>query len=156
MIVLFLILWFILNGRATWEIFFVGLAISLPVYWFFCHFLDYSPRKEVGYVRRIGFGIRYLFVLMAEIVKANFQVMKLILSSELEVEPKLVRFRTKLKKPTNLVALSNSITLTPGTITIEAKDGEFLVHALDKDFAEGIESSVFVEMLEENETKGSR
>lgn len=153
MIALFMLLWIILNGRITPEILVVGLFIALPVYAFFCRYMAFSPKKEWQIIRRLGFCIRYVFVLLVEIVKANFQVMKLILSSRLEVEPKLVSFPTNLKKNGSKVALANSITLTPGTITVELKNDRFLVHCLDRDFAEGMDSSVFVELLEANERK---
>lgn len=156
MIIMFLLLWIILNGRITPEVLLVGLVIAVPVYAFFCRFMAFSPKKEWQIVRRLGFCIRYVFCLLVEIVKANFQVMGLILSSRVEVEPKLVSFHTDLKSNGSKVALANSITLTPGTITVEVKDDRFLVHCLDKDLAEGMDSSVFVELLEANERKGRK
>ena len=48
------------------------------------------------------------------------------------IDPKIVRFKSKLKKDIARVTLANSITLTPGTITVRCEDGEFYVHALDK------------------------
>lgn len=153
MILLFLIIWIILNGRVTPEVLVMGLVIALPVYFFFCKFLAFSPKKELQVAKRIGFCIRYIFVLLIEIVKANLQVMGLILSSKLEVEPKLVTFRTKLKQNGSKVTLANSITLTPGTITVDIKKDRYLVHCLDKEMADGLDSSVFVKMLMENERK---
>ena len=49
------------------------------------------------------------------------------------------------------MVLANSITLTPGTITIRMEGNEFYVHCLDKEFAEGMESSIFVELLSKME-----
>ena len=49
--------------------------------------------------------------------------------------------------------LANSITLTPGTITVSVEGDKFLVHCLDKELAAGLEDSVFVELLEEMEAK---
>lgn len=153
MIVLFMLLWIVLNGRVTPEVLAVGLFIAVPVYVFFCKYMAFSPKKEWQIVRRLGFCVRYVFSLLVEIIKANFQVMRLILSSRLEVEPKLVSFHTNLKKNGSKVALANSITLTPGTITVDLKEDRFLVHCLDKDLAEGMDSSVFVKLLEANERK---
>ena len=102
------------------------------------------------------FMVGYLFVLIWEIIKANFDTMKMIFTSKYEREPVLVTFRTKIKSPVLRVLLANSITLTPGTITVSLEDDTYVVHALDKDFAEGIENSVFVRMLEKAERIGKK
>ena len=61
-------------------------------------------------------------------------------------------FQTGLAK----VLLANSITLTPGTITVSVEDDRFCVHCLDKELAEGMEDSVFVKLLEEMEEVEAR
>lgn len=105
-------------------------------------------------LRRLPWLFRYIAILLWEIVKANFAVIHLILSAKLEPEPVLFRFRKPLKMDTHKVLLANSITLTPGTITVDVNEkDEYLVHALDKDLAEGIEDSVFVRMIEEVEAE---
>ena len=80
--------------------------------------------------------------------------MRLILSNRLEPEPVLFTFRTKLKSEAAKVLLANSITLTPGTITVKQTGDRFVVHALDREIAEGTENSVFTEMIlaAENDT----
>ena len=88
-----------------------------------------------------------------EILKANIGVMQLILSPKMEVEPKLVRFRTDLKTDLARVILANSITLTPGTITVTLEGDEYLVHCLDKSMAEGMDDSIFVRLLHQLEEK---
>ena len=79
--------------------------------------------------------------------------MQLILSPKMEVEPKLVRFRTDLKTDLARVILANSITLTPGTITVTLEGDEYLVHCLDKSMAEGMDDSIFVRLLHQLEEK---
>ncbi len=59
----------------------------------------------------------------------------------------LVKFTTDLRSETAQVVLGNSITLTPGTYTAGLENGEFVVQALDKSFAEGLNDSVFVKQL---------
>jgi len=148
---LFLALWIILNGRVSWEIVLIGLVIMVPVYWFACRFFEWSIQKEIKYFKVFIWSIRYVFVLLVEIIKANLQVMKLILSNRVEVEPKVTEFNVKLKENSSRVLLANSITLTPGTITVKMDDEHYLVHGLDCELLEGIESSVFVELLEKRE-----
>lgn len=154
MFLLFLLLWIVLNGKITTEVFLLGIALAVPVYLFFCLVMKYSPKKEWKMLRRLPWLFRYIAILLWEIVKANFAVIHLILSAKLEPEPVLFRFRKPLKMDTHKVLLANSITLTPGTITVDVNEkDEYLVHALDKDLAEGIEDSVFVRMIEEVEAE---
>ncbi len=58
---------------------------------------------------------------------------KLVLNPNMNdlIDPHIIRFKTKLKKDMSLVTFANSITLTPGTITILIRDGYYLVHAID-------------------------
>ena len=99
----------------------------------------------------------YLALLFIEIVKANLQVIRLVLSPVIEVEPCLVRFRTDLRSEAARVALANSITLTPGTLTVSLEGNDLLIHALDRDMARGVDESVFVRHLRRmEETAGTK
>ena len=62
-----------------------------------------------------------------------------------------MKVHTDLKSETAKVMLANSITLTPGTITVSLEDDTLLVHCLDKTLSEGMEDSEFVKMLEKLE-----
>lgn len=156
MYVVFLLLWIIFNGQFTWEIFFIGAVISALLYWFVCKFLDYSPKKDLLVLCNIGRLARYIVTLICEIVKANAKVIFYIMTSKYEVEPKLVRFRTDLKQAGSRAVLANSITLTPGTITVSLEGSEYLVHCLDKEMAEGMEDSAFVRQLKKIEAYNRR
>ena len=94
---LMLFVWLILNGRVTAEICLFGVGISAALIFFMCRFMDYSLKKEQLLFRLIPFLIGYFWVLIKEIVKANVCVLKIILSPELQPEPALVYFDTKLK-----------------------------------------------------------
>ena len=148
---LFLALWIIFNGNFTWEIFWIGAVISAALYWFVCRFMDYSIKKDLAGVKKLGKVLLYVVILVVEIVKANRQVIHYILTSKYEIEPVLVKFRTKLKKDSSRAVLANSITLTPGTITVSLTENEYVVHCLDKELAEGMEDSVFVKQLSKME-----
>ena len=77
----------------------------------------------------------------------------MIYSAKYELEPAVVHFRTDLQTTFARVLLANSITLTPGTITVSLEDDLYTVHCLDKQLAQGIDSSVFVKLLERIERK---
>lgn len=152
MFVLFLVIWMILNGRLTWEVFGVALALCVPLGVFFAHFMKYSIRTELRLWRMVPWAIKFVVVLIAEIVKANFSVLRLVLSAKYEPEPVLFSFRTKLRKETMQTILANSITLTPGTITVDVTpDGRYVVHSLDREIAQGTENGVFVQMITQQE-----
>jgi multicomponent Na+:H+ antiporter subunit E len=81
--------------------------------------------------------------LTGEIVKANIEVMRRIISPRLDISPQLFHFTPSQGTSTGLVTHANSITLTPGTVTIEIEeDGRFLVHALTRELAEGTAATV--------------
>ena len=151
MYLLFLAVWLILNGKVTAEILLFGIVISAVLFVFTCRFLDYSLHKEILLLRLIPFFIRYFWVLVKEIFKANISVLKIIFSPELQPEPGFVYFDTDFKTQTAKMLLANSITLTPGTITVSVEGNRFCVHCLDQELADGVENSVFVELLKEME-----
>lgn len=75
--------------------------------------------------------------LLVEIVKSGWAVSRLIVDPRLPISPTLVRFKPGQKTAVGLVSHANSITLTPGTITVLAEPHEFLVHAITRAGAEG-------------------
>lgn len=149
--ILFFLFWIILNGRLTLEIALFGVAISFAVYFFCQKFLGYSFRKECRLYRRVFRFLGFVALLLFEIVKANFDVLKVIYRRKQKPEPTLISFSTDLKTNAARVALANAITLTPGTITVFQENEEYTVHCLDKSFAEGIEDSSFVRYLRKTE-----
>lgn len=148
MFILIILLWILFNGQLTTEIFIFGLVIAVLFYAFICKFFGFSIKKDLGYLKKTGYVLEYLLVLFIEIVKANICVAKIILSSEYDVEPVVIKFRSTLKSELARVILANSITLTPGTITVRLQYDELTVHCLDKTLADGIDDSIFVKLLE--------
>lgn len=144
-------LWIVLNGRVTVEIVLLGLLFAAAIFAFLCTFLGYSPQKEKKLLVLLPLLLRYLGVLIAEIVRSTFTACRFILKSELTNEPLLCIFRTPLKSEMACAALANSITLTPGTITVSIDDGVFTVHCLDKSMAQGLSDSRFVSLLQRME-----
>lgn len=151
MYLLFFAIWVILNGRITLEVVLFGLAIATLMFAFICKFMDYSIKKEVWLFKNFFLLLWYLIVLIVEILKANFAVVKMIFSVKYQIEPALVTFKSPLKTGFANFLLANSITLTPGTITVSSENGEFVVHCLDKDLAVGMDDSIFVHLLKKLE-----
>jgi len=151
MLLLFFVAWIVFNGNITTEIVIFGIVIAALVFAFICKFMDYSIEKEKRLWKKSFLLLKYAVILITEIIKANFTVIHMILTTKEIMEPIIVKFRTNLKSETLRVILANSITLTPGTITVSLEEDEFLVHCLDKSLADGMEDSIFVKMLEEIE-----
>ncbi|MGB0647567.1 MAG: Na+/H+ antiporter subunit E [Bradymonadia bacterium] len=83
--------------------------------------------------------VAYLPYIIWEIVKANLDVTKAILSPK-TISPRTFRTKASQKTGVGRVIYANSITLTPGTITLDMKGDELLIHALTKDTQAGVES----------------
>jgi multicomponent Na+:H+ antiporter subunit E len=73
-----------------------------------------------------------------QIVLSSFQVAAVVLHPRMPIHPRLVRFQTSLPHTLARLTLANSITLTPGTVTLDVQDGAFLVHALTEASADGL------------------
>lgn len=145
-------LWMLLEGRWTVEIVLTGIVLSTLVYLFCWKFLDYSPRREWAVIRRIPRAVGYLFWLIGQIFVSGFMTISRIWSGR-EVRPHLVSFRSALRTDPGRVLLSQSITLTPGTLTVDQRNGRFLVHALDDAYTEGLQDSEMEKRILELEKK---
>ena len=151
MLLLFFLAWVVFNGRLTAEIALFGVAVAGAVFAFVCRFMGYSLKKELHFYKLAPAFAQYLYYLLKEIILANMTVSRMILTRKEEMEPVLVHVHTDLKSETARVILANSITLTPGTITVSLTEDKLLVHCLDKSLSEGMEDSIFVRLLQKME-----
>ncbi|MBQ6929827.1 MAG: Na+/H+ antiporter subunit E [Oscillospiraceae bacterium] len=151
MYILLLLFWIILNGKITTEILVFGVVLSAAIFWFMCKYLEYSPRYELCVAKNTLWIIVYFFVLIIEIFKAAIAVYKRVYSRKIEIQPQMVFFDVDIESEFLRFVLANSITLTPGTITVDVDDNHFCVHALDYTLAEGVENSVFIKLLKKME-----
>jgi len=88
-----------------------------------------GDRLDIG-LNPLAFAL-YLMWLLVEIAKANWVVTKLVLSPEMKLRQHLFAVHCGQKTDLGQVIFANLITLTPGTISVECNEGEFLVHAVD-------------------------
>jgi len=153
MYLIFLAAWIIFNGNITLEILIFGVVIAAVVLAFMCKFMDYSLKKELYVYKKSIWFLVYCLLLIREIVKANLAIIPRILTIEEEMEPTIVKFRTNLKSDYTRMLLANSITLTPGTITVELKGDEYTIHCLDTSLAEGLEGSEIERALKKLEVE---
>ena len=109
--------------------------------------MNYSLHRDIAVMKKLPLMFQYILILIIEVLKANRQVLHFIMTPKYQVEPQIVHFTSNLKTETARVILANSITLTPGTITVAMEEDELTVHALDVSLVKGIDDSVFVHML---------
>ena len=145
-------LWLIFSMRLSVEIAVAGTVISAAVYRFVCVYMRYKPATDWKLLRNLLLGIQYALILVWETGKSTVAVLRIVFSRTIEVEPRIIYFRAPLRTDVARVALANSITLTPGTITVALNDGLFCVHCLSGKMAEGIEDSVFIRQLQKFES----
>ncbi|MBN2281630.1 MAG: Na+/H+ antiporter subunit E [Candidatus Marinimicrobia bacterium] len=125
--IILMIIWLVLTNSLKTEELLSGLIISLLL----THFLSANYR-ELGLPRlrlkRAANFIAYVFVLLSEIIKANFDVAYRVLHPKMPIRPGIIIIKTSLKQDIAKVILANSITLTPGTFTLDIKDDALLIH----------------------------
>ncbi len=73
----------------------------------------------------------YIIILLIEIVKSNVDVASRVISPRLPINPAIVKIKTELKSDIGKLVLANSITLTPGTLTIDVKGDIMYIHCID-------------------------
>ncbi len=135
LLLFFSVFWFILSGKVGVP-YFTMMLISLGIVLALNRdrpFPGGVAGVEGGLRGRLGLVfqlLRYMTWLVMNVMKANLEVAYMVLHPRLPIRPALITFRTELEHPVAQVLVANSITLTPGTVTINLKDGEYLIHAL--------------------------
>ncbi len=145
------LIWTIFSENFTLEIVFIGLIFSVFITYTNKSLLDFkSPKLRFGYF--ILF-FEYLFILIIEIIKANIHVAIIILTPNPNLDSTIIVHKTNLKSDFHKMILANSITLTPGTLTISLDEDFLKVHCLKERFKKGVEDSKFEKILLEIEEK---
>ncbi len=131
------VVWLLLSGHFEPLILGLGLASCVAVV-AITRRMDLIDREghPIHLTRR---AVGYWLWLGGEIVKANIDVAKRVLAPRMSISPTVVRLAASQKSDLGLVIYANSITLTPGTISIDVEPGEILVHALSRDAATALE-----------------
>jgi multicomponent Na+:H+ antiporter subunit E len=137
--VLMFICWIVLSGKFEPLLLVLGFVSSfLVAYYFYDLMMPVMERSYLGMFFRWNCYIPWLLL---EIMKANFHMLYISFHPRMaeKIEPQIITFKTRLKSDIAIATLANSITLTPGTITITADaDGVFRVHAIDRECADAL------------------
>lgn len=146
---LYVLFWLILSQNFNFERIVVGIVVCTIIFVFNKEFLN-NPRKNSSIyvsISNVKYYLLYFVVLIKEIFKSNFHVAKIVLSPKLNISPSIVTINTKLKSELNKTILANSITLTPGTLTLDMYDDKLIVHCLDMESANGLVNNNFEDIL---------
>ncbi len=135
--------WLLLSGRIGLQYFiFMAFAVGIVVIMNperpFGSPRPAAPSGGVEYLRSAGAFLRYGVWLVRSVIVANVDVARRILSPSLPIRPRLMVFRTGLESEVAQVMVANTITLTPGTVTMDLQNGTFLVHALHPATADAV------------------
>jgi multicomponent Na+:H+ antiporter subunit E len=129
--------WMLLSGK--FDAFHLTLgAICCTISAYLFHDLLFA-NVRVGDMRVVAARfICYIPWLIQQIVLSNLHVASVVLRRKMPIDPQIITFKTKLETDISSVTLANSITLTPGTITMDIRDGVYYVHALDQKVADDL------------------
>jgi multicomponent Na+:H+ antiporter subunit E len=130
--------WLALSGHYTPFLIVAGIVSSLAIAAFGLR-MGYADQEghPVDFLLR---GLLYWPWLLVEIAKSAWAVARIIVNPKLPISPRLIRARTSQRTAVGIATYADSITLTPGTITVavDPRDHEFLVHALTAEGAAGV------------------
>ena len=141
MALLFFLFWLVLNGKVTLEIAAFGAAVTVLAMVFACRTCGWSMNREKRLYLATPRIVAYLGVLVREILKANLKTFRVVWGKG--PDPVVRTIRTELTTRLGKMVLANSITLTPGTITLDCREDKLTVHCLTAEMAEGLNETVF-------------
>jgi multicomponent Na+:H+ antiporter subunit E len=146
--------WLILIPRYTIENILAGLLVCWGALWFSNELLIEEDQASIYTKKGIILFLKYIYRLIIEIIKANIDVAKIVLSKNMDIQPHFFKVPLHVKKDMNKVIYANAITLTPGTLSVDMDEDFILVHALTTAAAKGIEGSILEQGIIELEELG--
>ncbi len=136
-------LWLILSASLHIQNIIVGLAVSYAIALLYVKMF----KDETVYRFSLSAFVLYLGVLFKNLVKSNLQINKRILSKEMNISEAIVAVKTDLDSDWKKLLLANSITLTPGTLTLDIKDDTLFIHTLQ--YEEGMDKKEIIKEFED-------
>jgi len=122
-----IIIWLALTSSFYWQELFTGIVISV-----FLSFILSKTYPMLGLpplnIKKIAIFMVYIIILFKEIIIANIDVAYRVIHPKMPIKPGVVVIKTALKQHIAKMILANSITLTPGTFTLDIIDDTLLIH----------------------------
>ena len=138
------LMWCFVQGSLTVPNFLFGMVLGPVVIRPFKPLYTWEKVSFTTELRRIPQLLRYFAVLIVEILKANIMVAKIVLKPKLDLKPGIIAVPLRTKTDVGITAIANTITLTPGTLTMDISDDGTVayVHAIDATDPQGICDSI--------------
>jgi len=131
---------YILEKNQGFSVFIYFIVLNLACTYISNSLVLFKDYKTLGLpnftIKRLLFFIIYSFILFWEIIKANFDVAYRIIHPKMPIKPGIVIIKTRLKSNIGKLALANSITLTPGTFTLDIVNDRLLIHWINVKFTD--------------------
>ena len=127
LLVVTLVLWLAFSSKLDLTELITGSVACLIVSFFGVHIYSSLGLPPLS-IKRILFSLIYIIVLFWEIIKANLDVAYRVIHPKMPIKPGIVVIKTSLKSDIGKLILANSITLTPGTFTLDVIGDKLLVH----------------------------
>ena len=129
-LIIYFIFWLAYTSSFATEELLIGIVIAALLSLF--TYKSFSQIKSDNNIfKRITSFITYIPIFIIEIVKANIDVARRVINPNLPINPGIVKINTDLKSDYAKLFLANSITLTPGTLTMDVKDENLYIHWID-------------------------
>lgn len=150
---LYVLFWIILSQNFNFERIVVGVVVCAIIFVFNNELLNDSRKNSSisASISNMKYLLLYIVILIKEIFKSNFHVAKIVLSPKINISTSIVTTNTKLKNELNKTILANSITLTPGTLTLDMTEDRLVIHCLDLKAVESVENNILESILFEKE-----
>lgn len=132
-----LLFWLLISGSFDSQHLFAGILLSLLIAYLWSDLLIESGATVPSLKTTVRF-LKYAANLVIEVVKASVAMAAIVLNPRLPISPGFIVLRTRLKTRFGRVMYANSITLTPGTLTVELEGDRLVVHSITADAAEGV------------------
>lgn len=131
-------LWLLLAPQFELSSLLLGMLVSLII----VVFTREKSETKISHLGRIILAhVKFYWVLLVEIFKANIDVAKIVLSKEMSIQPHYLNYQPNMKSAYAAVLLANAITLTPGTLSVHLDENGYVIHALTNSAAEGLVGS---------------
>jgi multicomponent Na+:H+ antiporter subunit E len=122
-------MWLILTANLQFANILIGAAVSFSIALFYTKLFVH---KAFEFISPVWFLV-YLYILLKNLLISNIQISKRILRPDMKLSPAIVAVKTNLESDWKKLLLANSITLTPGTLTLDIKDDILFIHVIEYD-----------------------
>ncbi len=125
--ILLFTLWMVLTSNVQIFNIVIGIGVSFSIALLYTKLFIH---KAFEFISPVWFMV-YLYVLLKNLILSNLQISKRILSRDMKLSPAIVAVKTNLESDWKKLLLANSITLTPGTLTLDIKDDMLFIHVIE-------------------------